>query len=220
MIETFINSLKLRRELSPILKRIRGERSIILIAGHNRAGFWHWVDRGALCPFESTNEHYECEKLVYGAREILERDGFRAIFAPFDLSFRQKIAWVNKNFPADSILLSIHLNAHHLQAATGTETWYLSGSDRARSIAKEIQATLVQSLGLKDRGVKGDLQNHHGSLGILRDTHTFDEWLLELGFITNANDLKRVRKCGVQAIADAAKFAFHFDHQRDRNAKI
>jgi len=96
---------------------------------------------------------------------------------------------------------------------SGTETWYLSGSQRGAEIAKEIQSSLRLKLGLKNRGIKGDLQNHHGRLGILRDTKMFDEWLVELGFITNLNDLETVRERGALALADAAKMAFHFDDQ-------
>lgn len=178
--------------------------TIVLVAGHNRAGVWppHGRDPGAICPFEQTNEHYEAEKVVVQASEILKKEGVSVLVCPFDLNLKGKIKWLNNNFPTASVI-EVHFNSFSSPSATGVETWYLSGSKT--NVPKNVQQTLVKTLGLKDRGIKGDLENRWDRLGILRDTTTTKDLLIEIGFISNPKDLEAVRKYGHVAIANAAK---------------
>lgn len=72
------------------------------------------------------------------------------------------------------LLLSVHLNSSANALATGTETLYL----RTDGVARRVQAALVRTLGLRDRGV------------VLRDDLAVLKYerpaiLVELGFISN-----------------------------------
>lgn len=193
-----------------LLKVLRGQRSIILIAGHNNASPYHWADSGAVA--NDTKESIENQHLAYQASVRLNEDGFKAALCPFDLNLRQKIKWVNKNFPSDSVILSIHMNSSYHAGVNGIESWYFSGNAEMKEAAKEAQKILTKYTGMRDRGVKGDLQNRHGQLGILRDTKQTDELLLEMGFITNKSDLKKAREKGAEAIAEVGKMLFYVKH--------
>jgi len=210
MLQRFLKAFRKISSQNAVLKQKRKSNTIILVAGHHRAGWTHRRDTGAVCPFESTNEHYEAEKVVYQAASILRRDGFTVEVCPFDKNLSQKISWINRNFSKHDVLLSVHLNASANKLVSGVETWYLGGSPRGARVGKKIQQVLAQTLCIKDRGTKPDTANRHGRLGILRDTVVQgNEWLIELGFITNYGDLQHVRLVGPQAVADAAKESLH-----------
>jgi N-acetylmuramoyl-L-alanine amidase len=183
-------------------------KKIILIAGHHRAGIWppHRKDPGAVCPYEATNEHYEAEKIVYDAGEWLKRNGATdVVVCDFLLDLLGKIKWLNKNFTKDCVVLEVHFNSAATPQATGVETWYLSGDTADMLAATVAQKILVDTLGLRDRGVKGDLTNRWGRLGILRDTvQRGSELLIEIGFISNRNDLAVARERGALAIGKVA----------------
>lgn len=209
-----MNFLKLYNEAIDIIKKhyyhkrllseLRGKRTICLIAGHHKKAIGN--DPGACA--NQTNEHYEVFNICNRAWEILQRDGFNAIVCPTNLNLSEKTTWINKNFP-DCVLLSVHLNAAYNLKVSGCEAWYLSGNEEMKKKAVEATKIMMRNMNINGRGEKGDLQSHHGSLGILRDTKPVDELLLELGFLTNVNDLTRVRLKGGQAVADCAKILFY-----------
>lgn len=206
------NSWARIRAHNELLRELRLKRTIILVAGHHRASISHGGDTGAIgC---GAVEHEECETLVNRAWEILTKDGYKAIVCPFDLTLNQRIKWLNDNFPSDSVLISVHLNGWIESDVSGSEVWYLSGMEKEEKIAKDIVKIISNKMNTKNRGAKGDLTNHHGRLGILRDTNIYNEYLLELGFITNEDDLAKVRVNGAAAVAEAATFAWNYDNQK------
>ncbi len=79
--------------------------------------------------------------------------------------------------------ISLHCNAGESRA-TGTETYYRDASDK--NFASVIQKATLETLGLKDRGLKTEHDSQHSRLAIF----DFDgpACLLELGFISNRND--------------------------------
>lgn len=101
-------------------------------------------------------------------------------------------------------LLSIHLNAANSKAAKGTMTLYRDSTDML--FAAKAQRATVQSLKLKDLGVKPESISPHGTLAVFG----FDgpACLIELGFITNSADLAAIlkdenRKLWAQAVIEA-----------------
>jgi len=76
--------------------------------------------------------------------------------------------------------ISFHRNAFSNSTANGAETFIYSNSSRSKPLAASIQKAMV-ACGFRDRGVK--TANYH----VLRETHS-PAVLLEVGFITNAND--------------------------------
>ena len=79
--------------------------------------------------------------------------------------------------------ISLHCNAGESRA-TGTETYYRDAADK--NFASVVQKATMETLGLKDRGLKTEHDSQHSRLAIF----DFDgaACLLELGFISNKND--------------------------------
>lgn len=106
-------------------------------------------------------------------------------------------AAVAREVKADA-LVSVHLNAFHIDGANGVETLWRTPDSQA--LAKVVQDVLVAELGLSDRGPK-----YRPMLAVLG----FDpSVLIELGFITNAGDRARllddeVRRSTCRALARA-----------------
>ena len=83
--------------------------------------------------------------------------------------------------------ISLHMNAGS-PLATGTETFYRDAADKRWAL--EVQSLAIHSCGLRDRGVKGEGQSQHPHLAVMDFQPPM--CLLEAGFITNRNDLRRV----------------------------
>ena len=93
--------------------------------------------------------------------------------------------------------ISIHLNGSTSSEATGLETLYRRQG--SLEFAKDVHEILKTNIGLRDRGVK------NMSLAVLGGQ--YKGCLIELGFITNPNDLAviiqdEVRKKFCKALAD------------------
>jgi len=111
-----------------------------------------------------------------GATVILTRDNDSLV----SLTQRVKIAAAANAH----IFVSIHANAHTNRAIGGTETYFFQHSATApasRLLAEYLQKELVQTLGLRDIGVK------HANFHVIRET-TMPSVLLELAFISNAQE--------------------------------
>lgn len=129
------------------------------------------------------------------------------------LSYR--IDYVNSNVkrdrvgdPVGEVLLSVHMNSSENETATGVEVLYSHGVPGRKEVAAAISRAVSGVLGLVDRGAKSDRESARGSIAILNKTDC-PAYLLEIGFVSNAGDVKAVREKGhdalVTAIATIAK---------------
>ncbi len=78
--------------------------------------------------------------------------------------------------------ISLHTNASSVEAATGSEAFSYAAPSAAFSLGEDILYWLNRTTGLRNRGMKV-----RTGLYVLRKT-TMPAVLVELGFITNAND--------------------------------
>ena len=81
--------------------------------------------------------------------------------------------------------ISVHLNAFNTKA-TGIEVWYWAGDEPSRIKAVELSKALSELLGLPNRGAKAT-----ASFYVLRNS-VGRTLLVEVGFIDNPNDMKKV----------------------------
>lgn len=98
-----------------------------------------------------------------------------------------------------TIMLSLHCNSG---GGTGTETFYRGAENLAK--ARAINDACRLALGTRNRGAKTEDQSQHGRLAIMAFQPTF---LLEIGFIDHAGDLKKMldpalRRAACEKIAD------------------
>ena len=80
--------------------------------------------------------------------------------------------------------LSLHTNASSIASATGSEAFAFSRTSPAFALGEDILEGLAASTGLRNRGMQV-----RSGLYVLRKT-SMPSLLIELGFITNANDAR------------------------------
>jgi N-acetylmuramoyl-L-alanine amidase len=89
-----------------------------------------------------------------------------------------------------NVFISVHYNAHEDAEANGLTTFY--SSSVAKDLAGTIQSHIHEKVNLKDRGA---VQNGYY---VLRHNNK-PAVLLELGFLTNTNDLNVIQQDGFEA---------------------
>lgn len=91
-------------------------------------------------------------------------------------------------------LISLHTNAAGNPLARGTETFW-AGNPREMDdyqFAERVQRAAMLAMGSKDRGIKHQGQSQHKNLAVFAKAHLMSACLLEIGFITNASDRKKM----------------------------
>lgn len=129
-----------------------------------------------------------------GAKVVVDddRDNLSQTIADFSVS------------RAGDIVLSIHLNAA-TPSATGVESFHQANNPHPLELAmcRKLVAKLSEIYGIKNRGAKPETESQHKRLGILKPNGF--NCLIELGFITNTNDLNQIltkKQEACQAITD------------------
>lgn len=88
-----------------------------------------------------------------------------------------------------SVVLEFHFDAAANSGASGTTAIIGVDADKNdKAFAKELSDITAAILGITNRGVKSEAESHRGRLGLMREQGIVA--LLELCFISNANDLK------------------------------
>lgn len=93
------------------------------------------------------------------------------------------------------VMLSLHCNAFN-GTASGTESFYRGESNKA--LAKSINDAVVKALGTKDRGVKTEGSSQHSRLAVMSFQPCI---LLEIGFIDNPDDFKKMTDPDLRSLA-------------------
>lgn len=108
----------------------------------------------------------------------------------------------------ETLVLSLHMNKG-AAGATGAEAIYLEGNAAGKKLAEGILKKYVEQTGLKSRGAKPDTATAVGSLAIMRVAKAKDPAiagnivLLEMGFVSEDDDVGTVRSKAAYAIAVA-----------------
>lgn len=163
------------------LPPVRNERRVVVIdPGHGG------VDPGAV-GIGGLQEKQVIFPISLRVREILESQGVMVVMTrtddrTLDLQPRVDIA---ERANAD-IFVSIHANAISLSRpdVNGIESYY--SSDTGRRLAATIHASMLAATGMNDRGVR------QAGFYVIRRT-SMPATLLELGFVTGAQDAPRLR---------------------------
>lgn len=117
--------------------------------------------------------------------DILNKEGFEVAYSRTTdvfVSLGERVFKSNR-FRAD-VLLSIHFNASSNTQAQGVETFYYKTSIKGKQLANMIHSKMInKGMYSRDRGIKP------GSFYVLKKTRAVAA-LVELGFITNREDLE------------------------------
>lgn len=121
------------------------------------------------------------------ARKLANIHGITAIVDDDKNVLSDTLRYFKNLTTTDSIVVDIHFNAGPV-TATGTEVLIPSpASVFETALAAELSLIMADVLGIRNRGVKNELQSHHGRLGWMRLTG--ENILLEVCFISNASDM-------------------------------
>lgn len=153
-----------------------------------------------MAAFVSAGHHLKDSGAVaHGRQENLEMIKFRDSVVNFCKSLGVKVITDSDNETLSQYLLRIqsgsgsvvvefHLDAAENESATGMTSVVGDDADRLdKMFAKEMVDTGSAILGIKNRGVITESKTHRGKLGLMREQGIVA--LVELGFITNKNDM-------------------------------
>jgi len=156
------------------------KKKIFLNAGHSIG------DPGAV--YNKKKEAEEAMAIRDFLVPLLENSGFEVLTIPDNLNLPESIQRVNTFMPNldDGMAFSIHLNAG---GGEGAEIFYYAGSNPSKKYAKTIIDEYCTELTMTNRGAKADTSTRHKRLGWVRDVNPWS-FLIEVGFIDNATDMK------------------------------
>lgn len=139
----------------------------------------------------------QCEKL--GLKVIKDKDDERVG------DYLERIKTGN-----GSVVLEFHFDAAENKSATGTTALIEAEADRLdRAFAKELSDLTASVLGIRNRGVKSETESHRGRLGLMREEGII--CLLELCFISNADDVKRYKSNKEKLAVEIAKIIKRYE---------
>lgn len=172
------NYLKLINQAGNPLK----DRIIVIDAGHGGK------DPGATS--NKLSEKTVVLKVTKLVEAKLKKAGAKVLLTRSDdtfLSLEQRTAYAKKHYA--ETFVSIHVNAAGSSAAKGAEVFYDSSTNpnanESKLLASKIQSNLVKNANMSDRGVKDQ------RFYVIRNNNVAAV-LVELGFITNPDDFKKL----------------------------
>lgn len=128
-------------------------------------------------------------------------------FNPFTL--RENIEYSNQKAreanctPDTCYLLSIHANMSDTSYSSGAVVYYNAAMPGARQIASRF----ARAANPENWRVAEDSANKNGRLGMVRDVEGVNSFLLEVGYMSNKDDLKRMLDSGKIASSLALEFS-------------
>ena len=157
---------------------------IFISAGHNPKGIKK--DPGAI-----GNGFHEADLAVEFRNLVVQELLKRKVKVIIDNDDERLGAYLERiKTGSGSVVLEFHFDAAASPLATGTTSLIGNDADRLdKAFAKELVETCSLVLGIKNRGVLSESGSHRGSLGLMREQGIVS--LLELCFISNANDLRK-----------------------------
>ena len=159
-------------------------RTIFLSAGHggNDVGA---VGNG----YNEADLTIELRDLVL---KYLKQLGAKAVIDDNKNALAQTITFFKNKVAKDSILLDIHWNSFN-ETSTGTEVLVPATPTKFETdLATDLSKVIANTLNIKNRGVKTELQSARKSLGWMRLTG--ENVLIETCFISNKNDMDSYQK--------------------------
>lgn len=155
-------------------------KTLFLSAGHGGS------DVGAVGNgYKEADLTIELRDLV---NKYLLKLGIKAVIDDNKNALAQTIRFFQNKVSKDSILIDIHWNSLN-EKSTGTEVLIpAQPTEFEKNIATDLSKVIADTLKIKNRGVKTELQSARGRLGWMRLTG--ENILIETCFISNPNDMK------------------------------
>ena len=156
---------------------------IFVSAGHNPKGIK--IDPGAVANgYKEAEVAVEIRNLVV---DVCRAIGCKVITDNDDERLGDYLRRIKTG--TGSVVLEFHFDAAGSRSATGTTALVEEDADRFDKLfAQELVDTTSSVLGIRNRGVISEKQSHRGRLALMREEGLV--CLLEVGFLTNIDDMK------------------------------
>lgn len=119
----------------------------------------------------------------------LRSRNLEVLAVPDNLNRDETIAWINARHIQSDVALEIHADAFFDPAVRGTSVYYIANNEQRKADAEQLLLALLRRVPqLVNRGAKPDSTAAVGSLGFCRRVIS-PSLLMEVGFLTNAEDL-------------------------------
>lgn len=187
-------------------------RNIFISCGHNNARNWikdengKWAlwsrDQWAIVKHvQDCTEYRWVNRVAIELFKIMGSDKiYNLKFVPRELNLDDRIAWINKRATDGDVCIELHMNSWGWE---WVEVFAHTYSSYALKKAWEFSSILAINLRIKNRWGKSDnLSQHKKWLGFIRNTKPL-AFLVEMGFLDNANDRDQVWINGALAIKTA-----------------
>lgn len=165
------------------------KKKVAIVIGHSSTdpGAVNTDPTNGLKTKEYDYNYYVAPRIV----ELLKQsENVEPVLVKRDVPYSQLPAKINALNP--DLIIEFHCNAVDVPTAGGTETLY-SGSVRGKSIAAMLQTAMLNTFGLKDRGVKALVKGGRGATLIFETNAPC--FIVEPFFISNeAEETKGVAK--------------------------
>lgn len=164
--------------------------SIFVSAGHG--GFeGNLCDSGAIA-FGTT----EAQEMILTRDAVvaeLRQRRIETLSVPDTLSLAQTIAWINDRCRAGDVAIEMHADAFSNPKVRGASAFYIGSNPSRKADAELILKGYSRRIPeMVSRGAKADTETGVGSLGFCRRV-TVPSLLVEIGFLTNIDDLKIIQ---------------------------
>lgn len=161
---------------------------IYLSSGHAKN------DPGAIS--QGTTEYDEVQRLIQEIKPMLD---FHIPISLIDDTLIGTIKWLTKTMKEGDIAIELHLDSA-TPTANGASIWYDDAQPWNRGFGEILLNNYCTLMDIKNRGAFPDNQNRHKRLGF---TETGKSYVMEMGFITNKNDLKKIKEKGAEMFSKA-----------------
>lgn len=179
-------------------------KNILICVGHGK-GDKGGYDSGAVNPRLGTQEYLICREIAKSTVAQLQQYDCKVTLLNYDgkYNLRERIKYANDG--KYDVVVEIHLNAHTVQSANGTEVYYYTGDKTGRNLSDCISKSISAKLGTAQRsnGVDDGGDKPTTYFGIVRETKG-TAVLVEILFISNDFEVKKVATANGQAQAGQA----------------
>lgn len=155
-----------------------------------------------------TSEFAEGSKIMNEVKELLKLyvNAPEVTYVPINIKLTPRIAWINARAKPTDKMIEIHMDSGNANSS-GAMAYFYGGNGESKEQANEILNVYCAVTGIPNAQEKPDTQSRFKRLGIIRDTKCW-AWLLEMGFITNPNELNVMRAKAASGVV-AALFAMN-----------
>lgn len=172
--------------------------TVFISCGHNNARTsWYSVTRDNGAVANGLTE-YQIVRKVAKQLEKTYAGKHKLSILPEGLNLQERIKFINARAKTGDVCIELHMNAGPA-VASGNEVFYHGGYPELKVKADKISKVLEKWMGVISRWGKPDTATRFGRLGFCRDTTPL-AYLLELGFITNMDDVDDVWVKGAAAL--------------------